>query len=42
MRGAALAALVGAGALVYGLATLVSGAFSREDIQLLTRRRRAA
>jgi putative peptidoglycan lipid II flippase len=42
MRGAALAALVGAGALVYGLATLVSGAFSRADIQLLTRRRRAA
>jgi len=31
-----------AGMLVYGLATLVLGAFTREDLALLTRRRRAA
>lgn len=38
-RFAALAALVSGGALVYALATLVMGAFSRDDIALLLRRR---
>lgn len=42
LRIGALAVLVSAGVLVYGLATLVMGAFTREDIALLTRRRRAA
>jgi len=38
VRGLALAALVSAGALVYGLATLALGAFTRADIRLLLRR----
>jgi putative peptidoglycan lipid II flippase len=42
LRIGALAVLVLAGMLVYGLATLVLGAFTREDLALLTRRRRAA
>ncbi|PKB14648.1 putative peptidoglycan lipid II flippase [Novosphingobium kunmingense] len=37
----ALAALVSAGALVYALATLVLGAFTRDDIKLLLRRKAA-
>ncbi|WP_423141931.1 murein biosynthesis integral membrane protein MurJ [Parablastomonas sp. CN1-191] len=41
MRGAAMAVLVGAGALVYGLATLALGAFTRDDINLLRRRKAA-
>jgi putative peptidoglycan lipid II flippase len=41
VRFAALAVLVSAGALVYGLATILSGAFSRDDLALLLRRRRA-
>lgn len=41
VRGAALAVLVSAGALVYGLATLALGAFSRDDLKLLRRRRAA-
>jgi putative peptidoglycan lipid II flippase len=41
VRFAALAVLVSAGALVYGLATILSGAFSRDDVALLLRRRRA-
>ncbi len=41
IRFAALAVLVSAGMLVYGLATVVLGAFSREDLALLLRRRRA-
>jgi putative peptidoglycan lipid II flippase len=40
VRFAALAVLVSAGALVYGLATVLSGAFSRDDLALLLRRRR--
>jgi putative peptidoglycan lipid II flippase len=40
MRFAALGALVSGGMLVYGLATIVMGAFSRDDIALLLRRRR--
>ncbi|MBU6268805.1 MAG: murein biosynthesis integral membrane protein MurJ [Sphingomonadales bacterium] len=39
VRGLALAVLVSAGGLVYGLATLALGAFSRADIALLLRRR---
>ena len=38
-RSLALAVLVSAGALVYGLATLALGAFSRADLSLLLRRR---
>jgi putative peptidoglycan lipid II flippase len=41
VRFAALAVLVSAGMVVYGLATVVLGAFSREDLALLLRRRRA-
>lgn len=41
VRFAALAVLVSAGMLVYGLATLVMGAFSKDDIAFLLRRRRA-
>lgn len=40
VRFGALAVLVSAGMLVYGLATVVSGAFSRDDLSLLLRRRR--
>ncbi|MBU3992048.1 MAG: murein biosynthesis integral membrane protein MurJ [Alphaproteobacteria bacterium] len=40
VRFAALAALVSAGMLVYGAAAIVLGAFSRNDISLLLRRRR--
>lgn len=39
VRGLALVALVSAGGLVYGLATVVSGAFTRDDLKLLRRRR---
>lgn len=39
VRGGALAALVSAGCLVYGLATIASGAFTRDDLALLRRRR---
>lgn len=39
VRGLALAALVSAGVLVYALATVVSGAFTRDDLKLLRRRR---
>ncbi|WP_420381363.1 murein biosynthesis integral membrane protein MurJ [Novosphingobium sp.] len=42
MRFAALGALVTGGMLVYGLATVVMGAFSRDDIAMLVRRRRPA
>ncbi|KQM22139.1 murein biosynthesis integral membrane protein MurJ [Novosphingobium sp. Leaf2] len=41
VRGLALAVLVSAGGLVYGLATLVTGAFTRNDLALLRRRRAA-
>lgn len=40
VRFAALVALVSAGAVVYGLATVLLGAFSRDDLRLLLRRRR--
>lgn len=40
VRVAAMAALVSAGGLVYGLATVLLGAFSKDDLQLLLRRRR--
>lgn len=40
MRFGALAALVSGGMLVYALGTLIMGAFSRDDIALLLRRRR--
>ncbi len=40
IRFAALVALVSSGTLVYGLCALLSGAFSRSDLQLLLRRRR--
>ena len=40
IRIAAMAALVSAGVVVYGLATVLLGAFSRDDLQLLLRRRR--
>jgi len=40
VRFGALAALVSGGALVYALATVILGAFSRDDIALLLRRRR--
>ena len=39
VRFGALAVLVSAGMVVYALATFVLGAFSRDDIALLTRRR---
>ncbi|WP_260924768.1 murein biosynthesis integral membrane protein MurJ [Novosphingobium sp. 9] len=39
VRGLALAVLVGAGCVVYGLATVLSGAFTRDDLALLRRRR---
>ena len=42
MRFAALGALVTGGMLVYGLATVIMGAFSRDDIAMLVRRRRPA
>jgi putative peptidoglycan lipid II flippase len=41
MRGLAMATLVGAGAVVYGLAAVVLGAFSRADFNLLRRRKSA-
>ncbi|KPF93402.1 hypothetical protein IP81_04105 [Novosphingobium sp. AAP83] len=41
IRIAAMAALVTAGAVVYGLATVILGAFSKDDLKLLLRRRRA-
>ena len=40
MRFGALAALVSGGVVVYALGTVVMGAFSRDDIALLVRRRR--
>ena len=40
-RGFALAVLVGAGAMVYGAATLLLGAFTRADLKLFFRRGRA-
>lgn len=40
VRFAALTVLVSTGALVYGLATVLFGAFSRDDLSLLLRRRR--
>lgn len=39
VRGLALAALVTAGCVVYGLATILLGAFTRQDLSLLRRRR---
>jgi putative peptidoglycan lipid II flippase len=39
VRLAALSLLVSSGALVYGLATIVLGAFSRDDLQFLRRKR---
>ncbi|TCM18963.1 putative peptidoglycan lipid II flippase [Novosphingobium sp. PhB165] len=41
VRGLALAALVSAGGVVYALATLVTGAFTRDDLALLRRRKAA-
>ena len=41
VRGAALAVLVTSGALVYGLATVLLGAFTRDDIKTFFRRKRA-
>lgn len=40
VRFAALTVLVSAGGVVYGLATVLLGAFSKDDLQLLLRRRR--
>ncbi len=40
VRLAAMAALVTSGVVVYGLATVVLGAFSKDDLKLLLRRRR--
>lgn len=40
VRCLALAALVSAGGVVYGLATVLLGAFSKDDLRLLLRRRR--
>jgi putative peptidoglycan lipid II flippase len=40
VRFATLAVLVSAGMVVYGLATVLLGAFSKDDLQLLLRRRR--
>jgi len=42
MRFAALGALVTGGMVVYGLATMIMGAFSRDDIAMLMRRRAKA
>ena len=42
VRFAALTVLVGGGAMVYFAATLLFGAFSRDDLRLLFRRKRAA
>lgn len=42
VRGLALAGLVSAGGVVYGAATLVTGAFTRADLALLRRRRAAS
>lgn len=42
VRGLALAVLVSAGCLVYGLGTIVMGAFTKDDLALLRRRRAAA
>jgi putative peptidoglycan lipid II flippase len=39
VRGLALAVLVSSGGLVYALGTVVSGAFTRDDLKLLRRRR---
>lgn len=39
VRGLALAALVSTGGLVYGIGSIVSGAFTRDDLDLLRRRR---
>lgn len=41
IRVGAMAALVSGGCVVYGLATVVLGAFSRDDLKLLRRRRAA-
>ena len=41
-RGLALSVLVGAGAMVYGAATVLLGAFTRDDLKLLFRRKPAA
>ncbi|WP_395328714.1 murein biosynthesis integral membrane protein MurJ [Novosphingobium sp. BL-8H] len=41
VRGLALATLVSAGGVVYALATLVTGAFTRDDLALLRRRKAA-
>jgi putative peptidoglycan lipid II flippase len=42
IRIAAMAALVGAGALIYAAATFALGAFSRDDLQFLRRKRAPA
>ena len=42
VRFLALAALVGSGILVYGVATLALGAFTRDDLALLRRRKSKA
>ncbi|GLK43713.1 MULTISPECIES: murein biosynthesis integral membrane protein MurJ [Novosphingobium] len=42
VRGLALAVLVSAGCAVYGIAALATGAFTRADLALLRRRKRAA
>lgn len=42
VRFGALAVLVSAGALVYGLAAILSGAFTKDDLALLLRRRRSS
>jgi putative peptidoglycan lipid II flippase len=42
VRAAALAVLVAGGGLVYAVATFALGAFSRDDLQFLRRRRAAA
>ena len=41
IRLAAMAALVTSGVVVYGLATVILGAFSKDDLKLLLRRRRS-
>ncbi|CAM4209948.1 murein biosynthesis integral membrane protein MurJ [Novosphingobium lubricantis] len=41
VRLAAMAALVTSGVVVYGLAAVLAGAFSKDDLKLLLRRRRA-
>jgi putative peptidoglycan lipid II flippase len=40
VRIAAMAVLVSTGGVVYGLATVLLGAFSKDDLRLLLRRRR--